>query len=369
MKRQLTYPNVFLQMLALFFLFNASLIGYAQGRSGELPSVKPTPTPVPKSATRVTKPTTPTTAPAPAVPVTPTLIFNQSFKGRLDPKDSEKASNGSLFEEHILNARGDDLLTFQLESSNPSLAVQVFDKDKAEVVVVKDSLTGHFRINTQSGGLPGDGEYKVRVTGPSVGRTTLPYALTVNRLGLLPGIYNDRFQKIIFNFRESDPASVDETLAKLEELAKDDTNKPGTFEFLGIIYLYNRRDINKAAAAMEQAIKANGAAVIKISFDSQWRRMAKIKSGNFDWEDPRQGWLRIRPNQLALSDAGNRPLASLNGSQIKEIAKIISSTNNLVVITAEGVRRPFVFLPGTKEQAEADLVIKLIQTYVMGKTN
>jgi hypothetical protein len=120
---------------------------------------------------------------------------------------------------------------------------------------------------------------------------------------------------------------------------------------------------------MERAIKANGAAVIKISYDSQWRRMAKLRSGNFDWEEPRQGWLRIRPNQLALSDAGNRQLATLNGSQIKEIAKIISNSNNLVVITAEGVRRPFVFLPGTKEQAEADLVIKLIQTYVMGKMN
>ncbi len=363
MKRTLFYQNVVLLVLTLFLLFNASPLIYAQGRSGELPGAKPTPTPAPKVPAKVTRPSTPA---ATAPPVTPNLTFNQGLKGRLDPKNSEKAPNGNLFEEHILNAKSDDLLIIQIQSDNSTLAVQIFDKNKAEIPVVKDIAPGTFRMATQTGGLPGDGEYRVRIAGASGAKNAVPYTLTVNRIGLLPGVYNDRFQKIVMNFRESDPASVDETVIKLEELGKDDAHKPSAFEYLGIIYLYNRQDFAKAANAMERAVKANGAAVIKISFDSQWRRMAKMRSGKFDWEDARGGWLRIRPGQLLLTDSGNKSLASLTGPQIKELSKIMTNTNNLVSITVEGRRLPFVFLPGTKEQAEADLVIKLLQTHVMG---
>ncbi len=138
---------------------------------------------------------------------------------------------------------------------------------------------------------------------------------------------------------------------------------------LGIIYLYNKHDAEKAGQAMERAIKLNGAAVVKISYDSQWRRMAKLKSGNFGWEDARTGWLRIRPGQVALTDPSNKTLASLNGTQIKELSKILTATSNLVTVTADNPRKPLVFAPGSGQQAEADLVIKLIQNYVMGKTN
>lgn len=342
--------------------------GYAQGKSGELPgpSARPTPTPAPKGGTKSARPAPIVAPPAPTIPA---ITYNQTIKSRLDPKASERAPNGNLFEEHLLNAKSSDLLAFQLQTDNPSLAVQVFDKDNAEIPLAKDASTGNFTITTRNNGLPGDGEYKVRVIGTVSHKISTSYALTVNRIGLLPEFYTERLQKIILNFRESDPASADETLSKLEELIKDDGAKPGAFEFLGIIYLYHRHDLEKAAKAMEQAIKANGAAVIKISFDSQWRRMVKSKSGDFNWQDPRNGWLRIRPGQLLLTDASHKSLATLNGAQIKNLTKQVSSTNNLVVIAADGVRNPFVFLPGTKEQAEADLVIKLIQSYVVKKNN
>jgi hypothetical protein len=345
--------------------FSTSLNVYAQGRSGELPGAKPTPTPAPKVG--VKRASTSTVAPTPVAPAVKTVILNQAIRGRLAP--NEKAPSGYLFEEYTLNARSGDHLSFQLQSEGSAAALQIFDKEGIEVAVARDSSTGTYTIKTPSGGLPADGEYKVRISTALSGKNAVPYTLTVNRLGLLPSVYYGRLDGIYRNHRENDPASVSETIAKLEELTKEDAGKPGAFEFLGIIYLNNARNVTKAANAMEQAIKANGAAVVKISFDSQWRRMNKLRTGNFGWEEPRTGWLRIRPGQISLTDASSRSLATLTGAQIKELAKIMSDTNNLVVITAEGQRRPFVFMPSGREAAEADLVVKLIQTHVMGKAN
>lgn len=350
-------------MLILFAPFNASFHARAQGGSAKLPDKKsppekkPTPAPAPRSNVRRAEPAKPIeTGPV-------TLSFNQEAKSQLDPRATEK------FAEFLLNARSADLLTIKLESGNPALAVQLLNKDNSEVALTRDAATGEFKINTPTGGVPADGEYRVRVAGPVSGRNAVPFTIKVNRLGLTTNVYNERFQKIIFDFRENDPASVDETLAKLEELAKEDSNRAGAFEFLGIIYLNNRRDVAKAGAAMEQALKLNGAAVIKISFDNQWRRLAKLRTGKLNWEDARTGWLRIRPGQLQLTDPSHRPLASLNGAQIKELSKIITGDNHVLSITAENTRRPFIFAPSSLQLAEADLVMKLIQTHVMGKTN
>jgi hypothetical protein len=361
MKRHL-FPHVAVSLvLILLFSLNASFKVYAQSGTGELPGAKPTPTP--KGGKPAAKPGTP----APAAPVTPTLTFGEEVKGKLDPRTSDKGPAGTIFEDHILVAKSEDLLTFRIESENPSLGLQILDKDKAEVPVANSS--GEFKINTQTGGLPADGEYRVRVTGAVSGRNAVPFTLKVNRLGLTPAAYGERFQQIFANYRETDQASADEALAKLEELAKDDATRPTTFEMLGIIYLYNRKDVEKAEQAMEQAIKTNGAAVVKIAFDGRWRRIAKLRTGNFGFEDARTGWLRIRPGNLTLTDLSNKTLATLNGQQIKEMSKIVTSTNNMVSITAMNVRNPFIFAPGSMQSAEADLVVKLIQNHVMGKTN
>jgi hypothetical protein len=361
MKRQFIPLVIILPVISLFF----SLKIYAQSGTGELPGAKPNPTP--KPATRAPRPAAPA-APAAAAPVSYTLTVGEERKSKLDPKSSEKNATGSLYEELILNAKSEDLLSFNLETGNPSVGLQILDKDNAEVALARNP-SGDFKINTPTGGLPADGEYRVRVTGQAIGRTAVPFTIKVNRIGLTTIAHAERFQKIYANYRESDPASVEETVAKLEELGRDDTSRPGTFQMLGLVYLYGRKDAGKAEAAMEQAIKANGAAVVKISFDGQWRRMSKLRSGNIGFEDARMGWLRIRPGQLTLSDMSNKPLASLNGIQIKELSKSVTAAYNLVSITADNPRKPFVFAPGSLQLAEADLVIKLIQNHVMGKTN
>lgn len=332
---------------------------FAQGGDAKL-TPAPKPTTAPKSDSKAGRP---------SAPVSNVLVFDEDMKGRLDARGSEKAANGVFFEEFVLNAKSEDLLVFQLQSADVNLGLQIVDKDNADVPLAKDATTGDFGLKTTSGGLPGDGEYRVRVTGSVSGRNSTPFSLKVNRKGLTVNVYNDRLTQIYSNYRENDPASVDETLAKLEELTKDDGYKSGAFELLGIIYLYNKRDFEKAETAMEQAIKLNGAAVVKITFDAQWRRMTRQRNGKFDWQESRQGWVRIRPGQLILTDPGNRTLATVAGSQIREISKILTATRNLVTVTGENARRQFIFEPGSGEQAEADLVIKLIQNHVMGKTN
>ena len=355
MKSQLKVLSVAVAALILFSPFSANSKIYAQSGTGELPSTKPTPTP--KGGAK--------TAAKPVAPVTPTLAFDQEVKGKLDPRGSEK-EGGNLVEDHILNAKSEDLLIFQLQSAETNLNLQIRDKDKNEVAVVKDAATGNFKISSANGGLPADGEYRVRVVG-ATSKTAIPFSLKVVRVGLTANVYNERFNQIVINFRESDPASVDETMAKLEDLTKADASKAGAFEFLGIISLYNKHDIAKAEQAMDQAIKLNGAAVVKITYDGQWRRMAKLRGGKFGWEDPRTGWLRIRPGQVELTDPSNKVLVTVVGAQIKELSKILTASSNLITVTGE--RRQFIFEPGSGKQEEADLVIKLVQTHVMKRTN
>lgn len=367
MKRQLLIHLAVALVLILFAPFNAAFHTRAQGGDGKLapdkkPALekKPTPAPPPRSSAKSTKPVEPA-KPVETGPVR--LSFNQEAKSQLDPRAPEK------FADFPFDARNTDLLTIKLVSGNPALTVQLFDKDNSEVPLAKDVATGELKLNTPTGGVPADGEYRVRVAGQVSGRNAVPFTIKVNRLGLTTSVYNERFQKIIFDFRDNNAASVDETLTKLEELAKDDDHRAGAFEFLGIIYLDNRHDVGKAEAALTQALKLNGAAVVKISFDNQWRRPAKLRSGKLGWEDARTGWLRIRPGQLQLTDPSHRALATLTGAQIKELAKIITDDHHAITITAENAPRPFIFASGNMQLAAADLVVKLIQNYVMGKTN
>lgn len=341
-------------ILAAFLL--TPVTASAQGGSGELPGSKPAPVVKPK----------PVREGAPAIT---TITLDKTIESRLDPRTSDKIAAGNYFQEYDWSAaRAMDHYSIKFETEDPKLNVQVFDKENVEIPLARDAATGSYSIKSQNGGLPADGDYVVRVSGLIPGRRAVQFSLTVNRVGLLPGIYNDRFQKILLSFRESEPASVDETLKSLEELAAEDEGKPGAFEFLGIIRLYNKGDIEGAEKAMAQAIRARGAAVIRISHDKQWRAMAKAKNGGFNWQEPQTGWLRIMQGTLLITDFSNRTLARIETGKLTQISKIITADNNLVSVLADGEKRPYLFLPGTRQTAEADLVIKLIQTHVMARS-
>jgi hypothetical protein len=357
MKRQLIYLMIILPLLSLF----STLEVYAQGGAPKLNGAEPAPTPKPnKTGAKDTR--SPSHAPG-----NPKLAFGEGKNGRLDPKTSDKSADGSFYEEMILNAKSDDWLTFQVEGESPLLGLQILDKNNDEVPVAKEP-SGDFKINTPTGGVPADGEYRVRVKGVLIGKNACHFKINVNRLGLTIFAYAERFNQINSNYREYDPASIEETVAKLEELGRENPSRPTAFELLGRIYLDVRKDIMKAEAAMEQAIRAKGVALVRVSFDNQWRRMAKMRSGDYAFEDARSGWLKIGPGKVTISDLSNKELASLTGLQIKDLSKAPVAAYNMVSITADNTRKPYIFAPKSMQMAETDLVIRLIQNHVVGKT-
>jgi len=353
MKRQLISLIVILPLLSL----SSSLEVYAQGGDPNLRGAKPAPAPGVKES-------------KPSGPAPHTLSFGMERKGKLDPKTSDRSADGSFYEEMILKAESEDLLTFHVKSDNPSLCpspgLQIFGRNNAEVAV-EEAPSGDFKIATPTGGLPANGDYHVRVTCTLSGRNAVPFKIKVDRVGMTAVAYVDRFNKIYANYRENDPASVEETVAKLERLVREAPERPTASERLGIIYLEVRKDTGKAELAMNQAIKASGVALIKVSFDSKWRQMTKLRSGELGFEDKRTGWLRIQAGMVTLHDASNKTLATLTGQQIKELSKTVVSAYNLVTITVNNSRKPYIFAPESMRPVEADLVVKLIQNHVVGK--
>jgi hypothetical protein len=361
MKRRLLINFAAALVLLLFASFNRSFHLRAQGGEAKLSSEKktaPNTTTPPRGNNKSAKVVEPA---KPVVTGPIKLSFNQEAKSQLDPRATEK------FIDFLFEAKNTDLLT--INSDNPALTIQLFDKENSAVALTKGATAGELRLNTSTGGLPADGEYRLRVTAPVSSKNAAPFTIKINRLGLTSNVYSERLQKIVLDFRANNPASVDETLLKLEELTKDDNNRAGAFEFLGIIYLHNRQDTAKAEAAMTQALKLNGAAIIKISFDHQWRRLVKLRSGKPGWEDARTGWLQLRPNHLEISDSGHQALATLKAAQIKEMAKMAVDDHHAITITTDNTARPFIFAPSNMQPAAADLIVKLVQIYVMGKTN
>src|SRR5215475_2540347 len=359
MKRQLISLTIILPLLSLFYTLEV----YAQGGAGELPGSKPAPATKPKGGPRDSR------SPSPShTPVIHTLAFGEGRNGKLDPRTSDKNADGSYYEEMTLKAKSEDWLTFHIEGDNPLLGLQILDKNYAEVPVAKDP-SGDFKINTPTGGMPADGEYRVRVTGVLIGKSAAPFTINVNRHGLTTTAYVDRFQNIHANYRKEDPVSVVETVAKLEALGRDNPSRSTAFELLGIIHLEVRKDIENAEAAMVRALKANGTAVFQISFDNQWRRMAKLRSGGVGFEETRAGWLKIAPGQLTITDLSGKTLGTLNGQQINELSKNLVGAHALVTINANNARKPYVFATKTLAQPETDLVMRLIQNHVMGRAN
>jgi hypothetical protein len=297
-----------------------------------------------------------------------TLNLGEESKGRLDPDSSDKSPDGSFYEEMILTAKSEDSLKFHVEGDNPLLGLQLLDKTKTEVPIAKDA-SGDYQIATPTGGVPADGEYYVRVTGILIDKDPVPFKINVTRLGLTPIAYVERFNSIYSMYNEDDPASVQTTIAQLETLAKDTPSRSTAFELLGRIYLHPLKDIEKAEVAMDQAIRNKGVAVIRIAFDSQWRKLAKLKGGAYGFDDARWGWLKIGQGELTLADPANKPLATLNGIEIKEFSKNLISAYSLITIVADNSRKPYVFMPKSTAAAETDLIMKLIQNHVAGKAN
>lgn len=367
MKMRLLYRLLMLAML----LMPAGFDAYAQGGSGKLPPVpktKTTPTPKPRASATPKPETNNTSANLLRDPATvPPLTFNQAASGNLDPKTAGRLTQSSYYDEYALTALGGEVLVIQLQSANTTLAVQVFDKERAGLPILKDPRTGEFRLDTPDGGLPpGDGEYRVRVQIPNVEANAAPiaYTLKLNLTGLTDDGYSARLQQISLAFNASSGKGGDVAITKLEQLARDEPRKSGAYERLGMLYLYHGRNLQQALAQMEQAIKLGGSAIFQITHDSQWRQPAG-KGQALTWKDERNGWLNIRSGQIEVTNSDEASLITASGQQIKEIVRM----KDAPVIEIKGIgRNPSrYFSPSTKNEAEVEAIINLIKTHVLRK--
>jgi hypothetical protein len=356
--------------------FGLSAPVYAQG-SGDLPPVtkgKPAPTPrgrtAPKSNTAAnpnppaeSKPATLTRRPANVPP----LVFNQPVVASLEGQGPGRLATGHYYNEFTLSAKASDLLSIQFQPDLPVLVLRVYNAARAELPIVKDSATGEYRFDTPTGTVPADGQYQVRVLNLSEEKKPEgAYRLLFNRTGMTEAAYEAQLRQIAEGFKASEAASVEATVKQLEELIASDATKPGAFELLGVIYLNHKNDSAKAASQMEQAIKLGGAGVFKVSYDSQWRR-PKRSSAGFLWEDVKTGWLRIQAGKVALADVANpnQINSALAGALVNKVERLPV----LPVVTVQVLpRRLLQFSPVSKNGAEADLIVTLLQNYVVKKT-
>jgi hypothetical protein len=295
------------------------------------------------------------------------LAFNQPVVASLESGGPGRLPTGHYYSEFTLNAKASDLLSIQFQPDSPALTLRIYDAARVELPIVKDAMTGDYRFDTPTGTVPADGEYRVRVLNTAEDKKPAgAYRLLFNRLGMTEAAYEARLRKITESFKASEAASVDVTVKQLEELIAEDANKPGAYELLGVIYLNHQNDSEKAASQMEQAIKRGGAGLFKVSYDSQWRRPKRTPAG-FIWEDAKTAWLRIQDGHLAVADAANpnQTISSVAGTQVNRVER-------LPLIPVVGVqltsRKLLQFSPASKNGAEADLIVKLLQSHVVKKT-
>lgn len=353
-----------LVVLAVVYL-SAEVSG--QGGSGKLPgskTVKPKPTPKPVVRE---EPPAPPTARAPAT--VPPIAFNQLITASLDPRTSGQIKAGIYYDDYLLQGTDDDLFTIFLQSPNPALTVQVYDKDGRGLPTLRDPRSGEFKLDSQGGTLPATGDYRLRVVGVVTDAAGGPigYTIRLNRTGLTETGYQAKLQSIILAFNAPETKNVDETIARLENLVDQDGSQPGGYELLGVMYLYHRSDLVKAAAAMENSIKFKGAAVFRVTHDPVLGRAPRKKpDGLYDWVEGRTSWLRIQPDQLSLADMSNEQetIFSLTGNQVREVAPSKVGTMTILSIKTPTQSKGYSLSPGTKSQGEADLILKMLRTYV-----
>ncbi len=273
--------------LLLLVITSGTTYVFAQGGDGRLPgakSTKPKPTPTPAAAKPVKEePPPPPAARAPAS-ITP-VVFNQLVTGSLDPQQSGQIKVGIYYDEFSVALSDADLFTIFLQSANPALAVQIYEKEGKGLPTLRDPRSGEFKLDTTGGTVPKEGEYRIRVVGavdPAIG--PIGYTLRLNRTGLTESGYQARLQAITAAFNAPDSKNIDDTISRLEKLAADDDSEPGAWELLGVMYVYHKNDLVKAAAAMEKAIALKGAAVFRVTYDPQPGRKANKKpDGKYDF--------------------------------------------------------------------------------------
>lgn len=368
-------------MLLAMATFPAVLSSASAQGLGKLPTIKQpksnTPKTSKKSGTGKTQPGTKNpaaartgTTPSPATgspasvnyvrepKVIPQISFNVAVEGKLDPQTSGRITATSFYDEYKLTATTADLFTIRLETSDPSLNIQVYDSNRHGLVIRR---AGDFEWDTPDKTLPTDGEYRVRVlkADASDKAPAIAYTLNVKRTGLTEQGYQARLEQITKAFNASEGKNASEAIAGIEELVRIDPKKPRGYEMLGVLWLYYGQDLNKSVGLMEQAIRLGGAATFQVAHDIQGRKFDKK-----DVAGLRKSWLSIRPDQAVLMDINSQSTyLSIGGKQIREINRSGSSPMIEIKQSTKG-SKPFWLQPVSGNAQEAETIANMLKAYV-----
>jgi hypothetical protein len=364
-----------LTTLMLFFLLLITALPcatWAQGGGGDLP-------PVPKSTAKP-KPKPTTKAKAPAAKPTPKIVaakepakveavsFNQLIESKIEAATAGRIPPNIYYQEFTFTGTDADLFNIQIISSQAALKVELLDANKVNLPLKREEPSGLYRLNTDGAILPADGEYRVRVSvapSPTLA-APIPFALKLNHTGLTAAGYQHRLQQIVKGFT---PQKPDESIGQLERLAQDDPNKPGAYEYLGLLYNEFKKDQVKASAAMLQALKLGGAAIFKVTHDAKWRRPNRDRqTQRVAFEELKTSWLRISTAQLVVADFNvpDKPLATFTRAQLKEVSRFLQT--QFVVIRHDNKQfKPDTVVLGLNTPAEADIIVDLINGNLLRK--
>ncbi len=364
--------------LLLTFVFLSgicSVTALAQSGGGALPPVpkattakpKPKPTTISKIKAPSAKPTPRITAAKEPAKVD-AISFDQMVEGKIEANTAGRIPPNVYYQDYTFTGTDADLFDLQIASVHAALKVELLDANKISVPLKLDEHTGFYRLNTNGSILPGDGEYRVRVSvapSPTLA-AAIPYSFKLIHTGLTAAGYQSRLQQIVKGFS---PQKPDESIAQLDRLALDDPRQAGAYEYLGLLYNEFKRDQVKASVAMAQALKLGGAAIFKIAHDSQWRRPNRDrKTQRFAFQELKTDWLRVSATQLVIADFNvpDKPLLTFPREQIREVERVAPSA--FIFIKHENKKiKPDVITLALTTPVEADIVVDLIKGNLLKK--
>ena len=192
------------------------------------------------------------------------------------------------------------------------------------------------------------------------------YTLKVTHLGLTAAGYKHRLEQTVKGFK---PQKVDESIGQLERLSQDDPKQAGAYEYLGVLYNEFKKDRVKSSAAMLQAIKLGGAAIFKITHDSQWRRPTRDRqTQRLVFPELRTSWVKISTSQLTVSDFNtpDKPTLTITRAQLKEASRF-APTSVVVLKHINKLIKPDIINFALTTPIEADQVVDVIKGNLLGK--
>jgi hypothetical protein len=164
--------------------------------------------------------------------------------------------------------------------------------------------------------------------------------------------YTDRAQSAI------SAGDLNSAISYTQQAVQMDSSQPRAYQMLGTLLLYGRNDMSGAEQAMRAAIERGGSAVFHVYHDHENGTFSQYCEGSFF----------VTKTGVSFKANDGRDTFETLDSNIKE-----AKTNgwfgsalgafHIKPVQAINSRGNFNFAPGSRNKAEAELIIRLIQAY------